>query len=239
MSVASNYRLLETFEGIFRNGPYLHRDSSLGNLIAAQLYEDLYTLGKSRKLAGRVDRKQCAINVSGGLTGINARRADGTFGERNPSVPAVDEPEYSVSRSHLATIEIGVEVKILMKAMIKQIDRVIGDMKKQVDEFRQGGGNPISIGIVAINYADQTTSYEGARQYPTDGKIHKHPIQEATKAKARLEQNARPFFDEFLFLEFRASNVVPFPFEWLNPSATLAEYGAVLTRISRKYDTRF
>lgn len=86
--------------------------------------------------------------MSGGLTGINARRADGTFGERNPSVAVMDEPGYVVARSHLATIEVGVEVKILMKAMIKQIDRVIGDMKKQVEEFRHGGGNPISVGGV-------------------------------------------------------------------------------------------
>ncbi len=239
MSVSSSYRLLETFERIFRNGPYLHRDSNLGNLVAAQLYEDLYILGKSKKFVERVDTKQLAINVSGGLTGINARRADGTFGERNPSVAAVLEPGYVVARSHLATIEIGAEVKILMKAMIKQIDRVIGDMKKQVEEFRRGGGAPISVGLVGINYAAYTTTYEGTRSHLTDGKIHKHPIQEATKARARLENGAQPAFDEFLFLEFKASNVEPFDFEWLNRTTTLNEYGAVLTRLSRKYEGRF
>ena len=239
MSTASKFRLLEVFEKIFRKGPYLHRDSSLGNLIAAQVYEDLYGLAKSRKLVERVDDKRCGINVSGGLTGITARRADGTFGERNPSVAAVDEPGYSVLRSHLALIEIGVEVKILMKAMIKQIDRVIGDMRKQVGEFHKGGGVPISVGFVGINFAEQTTSYEGERMNPTDGKKHKHPIQEAAKAKVRLEQHVRPAFDEFLFLEFKASNVEPFAFEWLHPTSTLREYAAVLTRISRKYDQKF
>ncbi len=239
MSAISNYRLLETFANVFRDGPYLHRDSTVGNLIASQLYEDLYALGKSRKLVERIESGQHAINISGGLTGITTRRADGTFGERNPSVAPVRESGYIVARSHLATIEIGAEVKILMKAMIKQIDRVIGDMKKQVLEFQHGGGNPISLGIVGINYAEQTTTYEGARSNPTDGKKHKHPVQEANKAKIRLDQYARPAFDEFLLLEFRASNVEPFPFEWLHTTATLKEYGAVLTRISRKYDVRF
>jgi hypothetical protein len=92
---------------------------------------------------------------------------------------------------------------------------------------------------VGINYADQTTSYEGDRQHPTDGKVHKHPIQEASKAKSRLEQQARPAFDEFLFLEFKATNVPPYPFEWLKRQATVREYAAVLTRISRRYEDRF
>lgn len=35
----------------------------------------------------------------------------------------------------MATIEIGVEVKILAKAMIKQIDRVTGDLTKQVGQY--------------------------------------------------------------------------------------------------------
>lgn len=149
------------------------------------------------------------------------------------------ESGYSVARSQLATIEIGVEVKILMKAMIKQIDRVTGDMIKQVSEFRHGGGNPISVGLVGINYADETTSFEGARTHVTDGKKNKHPFQEAAKAKLRLEQQAVPHFDEFLFLECKARNVEPFIFEWLNQSATIEAYGAILTRISRKYETRF
>jgi hypothetical protein len=50
---------------------------------------------------------------------------------------------------------------------------------------------------------------------------------------------ARPSFDEFLFLRFRASNQPPYSFEWLDLKATSLDYGAILTRISRKYDRCF
>jgi hypothetical protein len=50
---------------------------------------------------------------------------------------------------------------------------------------------------------------------------------------------AKPAFDEFLLLRFRATNVEPFPFEWVDESATSKEYSAVLVRVSREYDRRF
>jgi len=240
MSVTAGYRLLAAFVETFRGREYRHRKSNVGNLIAIELYEDLYALRKSRKFIERVDAKQCAINIIGDLTGIATRRADGTFGERNPSVPGVVEPGYILPRSHLATVEIGIEVKILAKAMIKQIDRVGSDLRGQAAHFRQGGGNPISVGIVGINHAQQYTSYEGDRSFrTTGGGGYKHPSQEAEAAELRLEHDAKSQFDEFLFLRFKATNEPPYPFEWLSESKTLAEYGAVLTRISRKYDNRF
>ena len=106
--------------------------------------------------------------------------------------------------------------KILAKAMIKQIDRVIGDLKGQVAHFRKCGPNVISLGIVGVNHAPQYLSFEGTRTYKTDGKAgFKHPIQEATEARNRLEQLAAPSFDEFLILPFRANNEPPFIFEWI------------------------
>jgi hypothetical protein len=123
--------------------------------------------------------------------------------------------------------------------MIKQIDRVIGDLARQVDEFRRAGGNPICIGFVGINHAEAYTSYEGERSWPTDGKKHKHPIQEAAAAEQRLRDRALPSFDEFLFLRFRAANIEPYPFEWLDYNQTAKEYGALLLRVSRMYDLRF
>jgi hypothetical protein len=37
--------------------------------------------------------------------------------------------------------------------MIKQIDRVTGDLQKQVPQFPRGGGNPICVALVGINHA--------------------------------------------------------------------------------------
>lgn len=210
-----------------------------GDYVAIHLYEDLYNLKKSSKLHQRVDSKEWAINIQNTRQGIAARRGDGTFGETVPGSPAVEEPGFVVARGPLATVEIGIEVKILAKSMIKQIDRVGSDLRGQVDHFRRGGGNPISVGIVGINHAERYTSYEGDREYPTDGKKEKHPAQEAENALARLEREAVPSFDYFLFLHFKATNVEPYPFEWADASAIRADYAAILTRISREYDRRF
>ncbi|MCA1853942.1 MAG: hypothetical protein LC647_16590, partial [Beggiatoa sp.] len=127
----------------------------------------------------------------------------------------------------------------LAKAVIKQIDRVIGDLVKQVGQFRRGAGNPICVGIVGINSATVTTGYEGTRVFTTDGKVHKHPHQEAGEAEARLVAQAKPSFDEFVILRYRATNAEPYPFLWVDLKATELDYGAILTRISREYDRRF
>jgi hypothetical protein len=84
--------------------------------------------------------------------GIARRRGDGTFGELVPSATPVREPELVVNRGPVATIEIGVETKILAKAMIKQIDRVIGDLVRQTEEFKKRGGTPICVGLVGCEF---------------------------------------------------------------------------------------
>jgi hypothetical protein len=48
----------------------------------------------------------------------------------------------------VANILLGAEVKILAKAMIKQLDRVGSDMENQAAEFRKHGNAPICVGIV-------------------------------------------------------------------------------------------
>jgi hypothetical protein len=50
---------------------------------------------------------------------------------------------------------------------------------------------------------------------------------------------AKPSFDEFLVLRYRATNAEPYPFSWADLKATELDYGAILTRISREYDRRF
>jgi hypothetical protein len=123
--------------------------------------------------------------------------------------------------------------------MIKQIDRVISDLTRQMEHFQRAGGNPISVGIVGVNYADRYVSHEKDKVWPTDGRKYKHPIQEAADAESRLTSRAAPAFDEFLVLRFRARNEPPYAFEWIDEQQTEADYGAVLTRILRKYEARF
>ena len=119
------YALLQTFRALFEAKPYLHRKSNLGDLVASQLYEDLVTLDKSTKLAERVHQHERVVNQKNLMTGKPSRRGDGTFGELIPAAVALTEKGMLVARGPVATIEIGAETKILAKAMIKQIDRVI------------------------------------------------------------------------------------------------------------------
>lgn len=153
------YALLRTFQELFDGRKYKHRDSSLGDLVASQLYEDLVALDKSERLTSRVQHHERVVNLANKPTGRIARRGDGTFGELVPAAVAISEKGFLVSRGPVANIEIGTETKILAKAMIKQIDRVIGDLIRQVEEFRSTGGNPICVGIAGINRAPAYTSY--------------------------------------------------------------------------------
>ena len=75
--------------------------------------------------------------------------------------------------------------------------------------------------------------------YSTDGQKEKHPFQEAQAAMARLKKETEQAFTHFLFLHFRATNAEPYPFEWVDHAGTVADYGAMLVRISREYDRRF
>ncbi len=239
MATALDFHLLRTFRSLFEGTQYKHRDSSLGDLVASRLYEDLVALNKSEKLTHRVRAHERVVNLANKAIGRQSRRGDGTFGELVPTAVAITEMGLLVARGEIANIEIGAETKILAKAMIKQIDRVIGDLIRQVEEFKRTGGNPICVGLVGVNRAGAYTSYEVEREWPTDGKRHKHPIQEADEAERRLISLAANKFDEFQILRFRATNISPFPFEWVDMERTSKEYGALLIRISREYDRRF
>ncbi|MBA3947119.1 MAG: hypothetical protein H0X37_21475 [Herpetosiphonaceae bacterium] len=234
------YRLLTEFQNLFSGKLYRHRSSTSGDFVALHLYEDLVALSKSTKLASRVDSKEWGINTGNTRQGINARRGDGTFGELVSGETVITDPGYLVSRGKVATVEIGAEVKILHKSMIKQIDRVMNDLRNQVDEFRRGGDTPICVGIVGINHAQYTVGYEGDRSYRTgDKQGGRHPYQEAVEAEQRLLNKVAPAFDVFLILRYRATNEDPYPFEWVDYTATTRDYGAALIRMSREYDRRF
>ena len=234
-----SYRLLDAFKGLFDGQPYLHRRSNLGDLVALQLFEDLYEVRRSRKYADRVDTGLSVLNVQNLRRGIQARRGDGTFGGIVPHSESVSDDGFAVRRGQIATIEVGIEVKIMMKAMIKQIDRVINDLKGQSREFGLRNGNPIRVGIAGINHAAHCTTYEGERSFATDGRNHRHPIDEAADAMERLRSGAAAAFDEFLILRFEATNEPPYRFSWVDEKAAELDYGAALARIAQSYEARF
>lgn len=226
------YRLLTEFRRLFEGKIYKHRDSSQGDFVAMHLHEDLITINRSSKLVdAAINRKDRVLNVQNKRRGVSARRGDGTFGEIIPGETAIRDPGYLVARGPIATVEIGIEVKILAKAMIK---------RNQVVQFKRGGGNPICIAVVGINQAERTVGYEGDRPFPTTRKQgFLHPYQEAPEAEHRLLASAAPDFDEFLILRFKATNAPPYPFEWVNYNETRLDYAAALSRISARYQQRF
>jgi hypothetical protein len=235
----SDYALLGQFRNLFEGKPYLHRNASQGDKAVRYLYEDLRKLNKSAILSGRIDAHTRVLNTANKTVGIKSRRGDGAFGELVPVADPLIVAGFLVGRGPISAIEIGAEAKILAKAMIKQIDRVIGDLKRQVEEFKKNA-NPICIAVVGVNHAGGYTSFEGDRKYPTDGTAkYKHPSQEAVEAIKRLDAYARQEFDEFLILRFSATNVEPYPFTWINEQETLLQYSALLTRVSKLYDQRF
>jgi hypothetical protein len=115
------YRLLETFRDLFEGKVFRHRSSNQGDRVAIQFFEDLYDLGRSRKYLDRVSTGLSVLNVDNKRVGVLARRGDGSFGEIVPNVPPIAAEGYAVKRGPIAIIEIGIEVKIIQKAMIRQI----------------------------------------------------------------------------------------------------------------------
>jgi hypothetical protein len=235
------YRLLTQFQRLFEGKVYKHRASNQGDFVAMHLYEDLVAINRSPKLTDAVvSRKERVLNVQNKRRGVAARRGDGTFGEVIPGETAMVDSGYLVPRGPIATVEIGIEVKVLAKAMIKQIDRVINDLRNQVAQFKRGGGNPECVAIVGVNQAEQTVGYEGDRPFPTTGKNgFLHPCQEAAAAEPRLRADAAAEFDEFLVLRFKATNEPPYPFEWADYTETRLDYAAALSRVSARYQQRF
>jgi hypothetical protein len=231
--------LLQRFRELFEGKKYIHRNPMLEDSVARCLPEDLFTLARSQKLIERIANGSRVLNTQNLRRGVTSRRGDGTFGELIPGAQAVRDTGFRAARGQVATIEIGTEVKILAKAMIKQIDRVMGDLIKQVEHFRRGNDRPICVAIIGINHADYCYSYERDRIWATDGKKHKHPIQEAEDAERRIVAQVKPHYDELLILRYKGTNVAPYPFEWVSQKETGLDYAAILTRISRQYDQRF
>src|SRR5260221_628725 len=113
MATPSDFHLLRTFRSLFEGTQYKHRDSSLGDLVASQLYEDLVALGKSEKLTRRVQAHERVVNLANKAIGRLSRRGDGTFGELVPTAIAITESGLLVERGEGANFGIRAEKKIL------------------------------------------------------------------------------------------------------------------------------
>jgi len=214
---------------------YRHRSSNQGDCVAMHLYEDLVAIKPSLKLAAAVRQRSPLLDVQNRRRGLDARRGGGTFGERRPAGVAVDVS----AQGPTATVAIGIKVKVLAKAMIKQMGRVVKDLRNQASQFRAGGGNPICVAIVGVNQAEHYVSYEGETSFSTTGHGgFMHPYQEAPEAERRLIADAAPAFDEFLILRFRATNQPPYPFQWVNYKDVRLDYAAALTRICNRCKQR-
>lgn len=231
-----SYKLLDTFRGLFDGKVFLHRDATQGDYVAIHFFEDLYDLNRSNKYRQRADSGLSVANIKNIRHGVLARRGDGSFGEILPNEQPRSELGFSIKRGMIATIEIGIEVKIVQKAMVRQIGRVISDLEKQVGQFKLKRGKPITVGVVGINYASHYVSFEGEKSWATTGKgKYKHPYQEAGEVEKRLLTQAAPMFDEFILLAFKATNTPPYAFAWVDKQKTEKDYGAILVRVSNSY----
>lgn len=231
------YRLLKRFEQTFFGRPYRHRNSQLGNRIADYLFDDLYALRPSSRLRRDVDAGVVVLNPKARSPGVRARRGDGSFGPILPGYAPKPHGDHLVPIGPTAGVEIGAEVKILAKAMIKQIDRVISDLCGQAKSFREKSPHAVSVGLVGVNHAEEYVSFEGRRRYKTRGDSDQpHPVQEAAEASRRLRTDADGCFDEFLVLPFIATNARPYEFAWVERRHTEDAYGAMLLRLLRRYE---
>jgi hypothetical protein len=229
------FQLLQAFRSLFEGKRYLHRRSTQGDWVAQFLFEDLRALGKASDFVARVDSHEIVVNTGNRVRGIAARRGDGTLGELVPGALARVVADFRVARGPIANVQIGVEAKVLAKAMIKQIDRVINDLASQVEHFKKQGPRAVTVAMVGVNHADRCVGYEGRRTFPSEIP----PLREAPEAIQRIQTRVGRAFDEIVFLRFKATNEAPFPFSWVSQESTNLDYASALTRISRLYEERF
>lgn len=229
-------KLLDSFRSRFEGQVYRHRSATHGDIIASHLYEDLYDLNQDPRYKQRVDAAQVVYNEANRVVGkVKVRRGDGLLGQAVPGQKTKRVPGFAVARGKAANIQIASEVKIVSTAMGKQLDRVMGDIKKQNGIFKKVSPDAISIAIVGVNFSKAYRSFEGDRFYDSS------PLKEAAATLATIVGDAelQAMYDEVLMLPFTATNVSPFPFGWQSWAQTNSEYNAALVRIAHEYRLRF
>lgn len=231
--------LLRQFANTFRGHPYLHRNSTIGDGLASWLYEDLYDYcveaGSGGGYAERIHSAAVVLNTLNRVTGRRSRRADGTLGARVPSEKAETVSGRHVARAPVATLQIGIEFKIIATKMTAQMDRVAADLRNQAEEFSQLNPRAIKVAVVGVNHADTYEGYEGTRTF----RARRPPAAEAEAVIPFVSERIRSLYDELLLLRFSATNINPFPFLWVDAKATRREYSAALLRLGEIYHRRF
>lgn len=228
-----NFRLLETFRKAFAGRIYKHRDSTVGNKIARELFEDILAHGVSTKYGSDVNQNIVAVNRGGLVHGRVIRRNDSVFGKLPAAAKSVSIQGFAVPEGPIADARIGCEVKIVAKAQLKQIDRVISDLDNFLLRVQQISQTCINVAVVGVNHEPEYMGYEGRRRFK--GRLSKG---ETATVISRLSQLTGRY-DELLILSFKATNQRPFLFTWLNTQKVDLDYGAALTRIGQTYDQRF
>ena len=154
------FRLLEEFQRTFKGTVYQHRDSTIGNRIGRELFEDLHAHAVSSRYNDHVRRGLGVVNYGGKIhTPKDIRRNDSVFGKPPAGVVAKAPSEgYVVPAGPVAEPRVGCEVKIIAKSQQKQIDRAINDLDGFALRMKVLNRKCINIAIVGVNHE---SDYEG------------------------------------------------------------------------------
>ncbi len=188
-----DFRLLATFRGLFEQTKYRHRDSSLGDLVAVRLYDDLVHLGKSASLA--------KMGVLGDATSANfwndlsrlLGAKPGTLGAYATDISAFYETlGYGTSQACDGPIESAAEEakKALDRGCDVQIYYYSADGKKAHTEFVTGitldpaDSSKATISTLSwgsgatVTYTGSTAG--GAYSGKSDGALYRKPTETAS-----------------------------------------------------------
>jgi len=229
-----SYHLLQVFREAFEGTVYKHRISTTGNKIGRELFEDLFRHTVSSLYTDNVRSGACIVSRGGGVHGKVIRRNDSVFGRPPAGLPGRKAaPGYAVIEGTVAEPRIGCEVKILAKAQLKQIDRVINDLEGFALRMKRLNKKCINAAVVGVNHEPNYVGFEGAREFR-----HRLRADEPFVVMNRLGVLTASY-DEVLLLSFKATNQPPFPFSWGGARKVELDYASVLTRIGEQYQERF
>jgi len=148
------FRLLERYKNTFFGKRYDHRNSSLGNIIGRELFEDLISYSGSVAYVDHVQHGRTVVNRGGKIHTPRAIRRNDSILGRPPAGFNVVPPShgYSVLEGPVAEPRVGCELKILAKSQLKQIGRVISDLERFADRMKSLNQRCINVAVVGVNF---------------------------------------------------------------------------------------